>query len=157
MCRFRRKSLPYSGIRFLWFQKLQKQSKGYKLSQTSRNFRSPVPQRKHENVLENFVGGIRISVWRIPTEKHRTLFHFPLIKSITFVILFKFYFKVYAHWKFVFYFVHILPLKVQSCKLYNKYMIASSQITNTEIFAFITFLGFKLLCHKILFINRKKQ
>ena len=27
--------------------------------------------------------------------------------------------------------------KVQSCKVYNKYMIASSQITNTEIFAFI--------------------
>ena len=29
-------------------------------------------------------------------------------------------------------------LKVQSCKLYNnKYMISSTQITNTEIFAFI--------------------
>ena len=29
-------------------------------------------------------------------------------------------------------------LKVQSCKLYNnKYMIASTQIKNTEIFAFI--------------------
>ena len=38
------------------------------------------------------------------------------------------------------------PLKVQSCKLYNdKYMIASIQITNTEIFAFITVLVFKLL------------
>ena len=32
-------------------------------------------------------------------------------------------------------------LKVQSCKLYNnKYMIASTQITNTEIFAFIDVL-----------------
>ena len=30
-----------------------------------------------------------------------------------------------------------LSLKVQSCKLYNnKYTIASTQITNTEIFAF---------------------
>ena len=36
-------------------------------------------------------------------------------------------------------------LKVQSCKLYdNKYMIPLTQITNTEVFAFIAvlFLGF---------------
>ena len=40
-------------------------------------------------------------------------------------------------------FFHFSPLKIsekynyQSCKLYNdKYMIASTQITNTEIFAF---------------------
>ena len=34
-------------------------------------------------------------------------------------------------------------LKVQSCKLYyNKYMITSIQITNTEIFAFIAVLVF---------------
>ena len=34
-------------------------------------------------------------------------------------------------------------LKVQSCKLYyNKYMIASKQITNTKILAFITFVVF---------------
>ena len=47
-------------------------------------------------------------------------------------------------------------LKVQSCKLYNsKYMIASPQITNTEIFAFISPLIFKLLSRKVLFINRK--
>ena len=47
-------------------------------------------------------------------------------------------------------------LKVQSCKLYNnKYMIASIQITNTENFAFITVLVFKLLSLKVLFINRK--
>ena len=47
-------------------------------------------------------------------------------------------------------------LKVQSCKLYNnKYMIASTQITNTEIFAFIAVLVFKLLSRKVLFINRK--
>ena len=42
---------------------------------------------------------------------------------------------------------------VQSCKLYdNKYMIASTQITNTEIFAFITVLVFMLLSRKVLFI-----
>ena len=36
-------------------------------------------------------------------------------------------------------------LKVQSCKLYNnKYMIASTQITSTEIFAFIAVQVFKL-------------
>ena len=46
-------------------------------------------------------------------------------------------------------------LKVQSCKLYNnKYMIASTQITNTEIFAFIAVLVFKLFSRKVLFINR---
>ena len=34
-------------------------------------------------------------------------------------------------------------------------MIASAQITNAEIFAFITVLVFKLLSRKVLFINRK--
>ena len=34
-------------------------------------------------------------------------------------------------------------------------MIASTQITNTEIFAFIVVLVFKLFSHKALFINRK--
>ena len=50
-----------------------------------------------------------------------------------------------------------LNLKLQSCKLYNnKYMIASMQITNTEIFALITvLLVFKLSGSKVLFINRK--
>ena len=48
--------------------------------------------------------------------------------------------------------------KVQSCKLYNnKYMIASTQITNTEIFAFVAVLVFKLLSRKVLFINRKNN
>ena len=47
-------------------------------------------------------------------------------------------------------------LKVRSYKSYNtKYMIASTQITNTEIFAFIVVLVFKLLSRKVLFINRK--
>ena len=47
-------------------------------------------------------------------------------------------------------------LELQPCKLYNsKYMIASAQITNTEIFAFIGVLVFKLLSCKVLFIKRK--
>ena len=46
-------------------------------------------------------------------------------------------------------------LKVQLCKLYNsKYMVASTQIINTEVFAFIAVLVFKLLSHKVLFIKR---
>ena len=47
-------------------------------------------------------------------------------------------------------------LKVQSCKLCNKkYMIALTQITNIEVFAFIAVLAFKLLSRKALFLNRK--
>ena len=47
-------------------------------------------------------------------------------------------------------------LKVQLCKLYNnKYTIALTQITNTEIFAFAAALVFKLLTRKILLIKRK--
>ena len=34
-------------------------------------------------------------------------------------------------------------------------MLALTQITNTEIFAFMALLVFKLLSHKVLFINRK--
>ena len=34
-------------------------------------------------------------------------------------------------------------------------MIASTQITNAEIFAFIAVLVFMLLSHRIFFINRK--
>ena len=49
-----------------------------------------------------------------------------------------------------------MHLKVQSCKLCNsKYMIASTKVTNTEIFAFIAVLVFKLLSRKVLLINRK--
>ena len=49
-------------------------------------------------------------------------------------------------------------LKAQSCKLYNnRYMIASTQITNTEVFAFISVLALKLLSRKVLFTNRKRQ
>ena len=49
-----------------------------------------------------------------------------------------------------------IHLKVLSCKLYNnKYMTTSTQITNTEIFAFIAVLVFKLMRCKALFINKK--
>ena len=47
-------------------------------------------------------------------------------------------------------------LKVQSCKLEtNKYMIASTQVTNTVNSTFTTALAFKLLSGKVLSINRK--
>ena len=47
-------------------------------------------------------------------------------------------------------------LNVHLCKSYNnKYMIASTQVTNNEVFAFTAVLVFKLLSPKILFINRK--
>ena len=49
-------------------------------------------------------------------------------------------------------------LKVQSCKLYNnKHMIASRQITNTDIFTFIAVLVFKLLGRKSFVYKRKRQ
>ena len=50
----------------------------------------------------------------------------------------------------------VIVLKVQSFKLYKKkHIIASTQITNTEIFAFIVILVFKLWSRKVLLINRK--
>ena len=50
-------------------------------------------------------------------------------------------------------------LKVQPCKFYNNkfIMIASTKITNTDIFEFITVLVFKLFSSKFLFINRKEN
>ena len=36
-------------------------------------------------------------------------------------------------------------------------MITSAQITNTEMFAFIADLVFKLFSHKVLFTNKKRQ
>ena len=36
-------------------------------------------------------------------------------------------------------------------------MIASAQITNTEIFAFIGVLVFKLVSRKVLLLNRKEN
>ena len=57
---------------------------------------------------------------------------------------------------YVFFKKTVNPLKVQSCRLYNnKYMIASTQTTNTESFASLAVLIFKLLSRKDLFINRK--
>ena len=47
-------------------------------------------------------------------------------------------------------------LKVHSCKLSNnKYTMASTQITNPEIFAFTAVLVFKLLSPKVLFIKEE--
>ena len=47
-------------------------------------------------------------------------------------------------------------LKSQSCKLCNNnYMMASTQITDNEIFVFIAVLVFKLLSRKSLLINGK--
>ena len=37
------------------------------------------------------------------------------------------------------------------------YMIASTKVLNTEIFTSITVLVFRLLIHKVLFINRKDK
>ena len=55
-------------------------------------------------------------------------------------------------------FTALSNLKVQSCKLYNnKYMIASTQITNTEVFALVSVLVSKLLSRKVLLTNRKRQ
>ena len=39
----------------------------------------------------------------------------------------------------------------------NKYVIASTQIGNNEIFAFLAVLVFKLLNHKVLLINREEN
>ena len=51
---------------------------------------------------------------------------------------------------------NFINLKVQSYKLYNsKYVIASMQIRNTEIFAFIAVVVFMLLSRKVFFVNRK--
>ena len=53
-------------------------------------------------------------------------------------------------------FNNIKILKVQSCKLYDsKHIIASTQIINAELFAFIAAILFKLLRRKVLSINRK--
>ena len=49
-----------------------------------------------------------------------------------------------------------MKLKVQSWKLYNdKYMIASTQIINAEVFAFIAGLVFKLLSRKFCLLTGK--
>ena len=45
----------------------------------------------------------------------------------------------------------MIALKMQSCKLYNnKYIIAFTQVTITEIFVFKAVVFFKLLNHDVL-------
>ena len=57
-----------------------------------------------------------------------------------------------------FYTFHYHVLKVQSCILHNdEYMIDSAQILNTEIFAIIAVLVFKLLSRKVFVYNLKRQ
>ena len=51
----------------------------------------------------------------------------------------------------------IMHIKLSNVIDNNKYMIAAIQITNTEIFTFISALDLKLLSCKILFTNRKRQ
>ena len=52
---------------------------------------------------------------------------------------------------------HLL-VKGTVCKLHNnKYIITSTKITNSETFAFLAVLVFKLLSRKVLFINRKNN
>ena len=47
-------------------------------------------------------------------------------------------------------------LKVQLFRIYNtKYMIASTQITNTEVLIFIAVLVYTSLSRRVLFINKK--
>ena len=51
-----------------------------------------------------------------------------------------------------------ITLKGKACKLYNsKYMMASTQITNTEVFPIIVVLVFKLFSRRVLLINRKNN
>ena len=58
--------------------------------------------------------------------------------------------------KWLLLYLRYFALKVQSYKLCNnKYMITLMQISNSEIFAVIAVLGFKLLSCKVFFINRK--
>ena len=59
---------------------------------------------------------------------------------------------------FIWILISVHSLKLLSCKLCNnKYMTASTQISNTESFTFITALVFKILSRKVLFINKKRQ
>ena len=80
--------------------------------------------------------------------------HFLLIVVITIMFIYKEFFQ---NMKMSIMFLRIgfiKLLKVQSCKLYNsKCIIVSTQITNTEILVFIAVLLFKLLSHKVLFLN----
>ena len=55
----------------------------------------------------------------------------------------------------MYYYVKLITYSRYSKVYNNKYMIASIEIANTEIFAFTAVLVFKLLSRKVLFVNRK--
>ena len=79
----------------------------------------------------------------------------PLILNLC---LFSFFRLFYLHQFFISFHLYrsiLLYVKVQSCKLYNKHMIASTKISNSNIFAFIAILVFKLLSPEAVFIKRK--
>ena len=64
--------------------------------------------------------------------------------------------KIFEVFVTIFWTLDVIRLKIQLCKSYtNKYIIASTQTTNTEIFAFIAVLVVKLWSRKVLFINKK--
>ena len=64
-------------------------------------------------------------------------------------------FYLVAYWRWL---SPKICLKLQSYKSYNsKHMITSTQITNTEIFSFISALVLKLLSRKVLFTKSKNK
>ena len=57
--------------------------------------------------------------------------------------------------EFIWY-LQVFFIKIQSCDLYNnKYMIASIQITQNEVFTSIAVEAFKLVGNRVLFIDKK--
>ena len=90
-----------------------------------------------------------------PLARKIMLFPYEKVVITQFDTCRRFYAPIHAKWVSENFLYGIL-LTVQSCKLYNnKYMLASTQITHTEIFTFIAVLVLKLLNPKVLFINRK--
>ena len=61
----------------------------------------------------------------------------------------------YKNWEIddIYFQYNTLCLSYIFLRFNNKHMIALTEITNTEIFAFIAVLIFKLFCRKVLFIN----
>ena len=57
--------------------------------------------------------------------------------------------------EFIWY-LQVFFIKIQSCDLYNnKYMIASIQITQNEVFTSRAVEAFKLVGNRVLFIDKK--
>ena len=109
------------------------------------NVSIPTRQLKYKIKRKN----IQIILFKINLRKKNGLWYRPPQKSEYFVNVFTDIIDYSSR-------VYDNRLKVQSHKLYNSnYMIASTQITNTEIFAFIAVPVFKLLSRKVLFINIK--